>query len=96
MVENTTETESRNAMAGNTIDVCYRMADCLSLSYQATLPVGDTMAGIATVSNNGRVGMIGVGIFKTDSGMTGTAFCIGNGMAFVFTDSDRAVVATGA
>ena len=82
MVENSTETESHDAMAYAAIDVrermTYRWISCL-------VSCGNTMAGIAPISHNGRVGVIRVGRQKTDRGMTVTAFSIGNYMAFILT-----------
>ena len=64
----------------------------------------NTMAGIAPVTYNDRAGMVGVGIQKTDSGMTVTAFRVGDrvGAGWVVGGGGRhtrghcAVVATGA
>ena len=53
------------------------------------------MAGIAAVADNSRVGVVGIGRQKTDSGMTVTAFSVGNDMVFVHTCGDTAGVATG-
>ena len=75
-------------------DVRYRMAGRLSNSYQAALSVGNTMAGIAPSGHYYGVVVVGVGIQKTNSSMTVTAFSVGNCMAFVLTSSHSAVVAT--
>lgn len=82
MVENTTETEGHNAMAYAAIDIrermTYRWISCL-------ISCGNTMAGIAAITYNGRVGVIRVGWQKTDRGMTVTTFSVGNYMAFILT-----------
>ena len=52
------------------------------------------MAGITAITDNGRVGVVGVGRQKTVCGMTGTTFSVGNYMAFVLTCGYSAVVAT--
>ena len=49
------------------------------------------MAGIAAVTNNSRVGVVGVGRQKTGCGMTVTAFCVGNYMVFVLTCGNAGV-----
>ena len=75
-------------MAGITINsnvVGYRMADRLSLRNQATLSVIGAVAGIATVSDNSRVSMVGEGILKTGGGMAGSTIHIGNDVTFVLT-----------
>lgn len=60
------------------------------------------MAGITTRTYNGRVGVVRVGVEKTDRGMTVTAFSIGDrvcarwcvGGCGCLTRGHRAVVAT--
>ncbi|RLB98304.1 MAG: hypothetical protein DRH90_22095 [Deltaproteobacteria bacterium] len=58
VVENTTETESHDAMAHAAINVGDRMA-CRWISNLVS--GGSTMAGITTVTDNGRIGVVGVG-----------------------------------
>jgi len=93
VVENATETEGHDAMAYAAIDVRHRMA-CRWIS--CLVSCGNSMAGITPVTNNGRVGVVGVGRQKTDSGMTETAFNVCSYMAYVLTFRHSAVVATGA
>jgi hypothetical protein len=92
VVENTTEAESLNTMAGSTIDARDRMTwswiSCL-------VSCGNPMAGITTIADNSRVGVVGIGRQKTDSGMTVTAFSVGNDMVFVHTCGYTTGVATG-
>jgi hypothetical protein len=92
VVENTTEAESLNTMAGSTIDARDRMTwswiSCL-------VSCGNPMAEITTIADNSRVGVVGIGRQKTDSGMTVTAFSIGNDMVFVHTCGYTTGVATG-
>jgi len=59
VVENATETESYDAMAYTTIDVCYRMASWLPRH----LP--NTMTGIAPGSQDSGVCVVGEGGQKT-------------------------------
>ena len=82
MVENPTQAESHDAMAHAAIDVRQRMT-CRWIS--CLVSCGNAMAGITAISHDGRVGVVGVGRQKTDSGMTVTAFSIGNYMAFILT-----------
>ena len=79
-------------MARVAIDVRERMA-CRWIS--CLIICRNTMAGIAAVTHNSGVGVVGVGRHKTDRGMTVAAFCVGNYMVFVLTCGDSASVATG-
>lgn len=92
MVESTPETESLDAMAHAAIDVCYWMT-CSWIS--RLVSCGNTMAGITAITDNGRVGMVGIGRSKTDSSMTVTTFSVSNYMTFVLTCGYSAGVATG-
>ena len=70
MVENTAgHFETHDAMAAGAIDVCYRMADCLTLRRSRAIR---NMAGVAcyTRTHNSRAGVVGVATHKTGSGMT--------------------------
>ena len=93
MVENTTETESHDAMAHAAINVCdrmtYRWISCL-VSY------GNAMTGITPIAHNGGIGVVRVSRQKTDCGMAVTAFRVGNDMTFVLACGYCAIVATGA
>ena len=66
------------------------------MTVRLTLRRPSTMAGITgyTRTQNVRAGVVGVGIQKTDSSMTVTAFSVGNCMAFVLTGGHGAVVAS--
>ena len=95
-------------MAGIAIDICNRMANSLTCSRTTTI---SNMAGVTryTRTHNVRAGVVGVGIQKTGSGMTVTAFRVGDrvsaklgrfaaGYGFIFggclTDGYSAVVAS--
>jgi len=69
VVEHTTETECRDAMADIAIDVRYGMADRWTGR-------GNTMAGIAPVTHNFRAAVVGERSLKTDSRMAEAAVSV--------------------
>ena len=88
MIENTTKVEGLYVMTGIAIDSCCRMANRLPRC-GATI-----VTGIAPVTYNGRVGVVGIGWQKTCCSMTVTAFSIGCYMEVMLTFGDSAVMAS--
>ena len=70
VIEDTIETEGRDAMTCSAIDERDRMAVDRS-------GCGHPMAGIASVADYRRSGVVGEGTEKTVGRVAGTAFCVG-------------------
>ena len=67
--------EAHDTMAASAIDVCYRVAE---RRITWLIIWRNAMTGIAPLTDNGRAGVVWVGIEKTASGMTVTTFRVGD------------------